>query len=98
MYRMLTFHRKTMTYLQILEQLKTLNSNEQKNLLSYLFFKYVNPDKENIKQLFHFNPDLDETSINDNKKPLDNFMKSKGILKNVDLSDISEEELYLQKD
>jgi len=98
LYRMLTFHRKTMTYLQILEQLKTLNSNEQKNLLSYLFFKYVNPDKENIKQLFHFNPDLDETSINDNKKPLDNFMKSKGILKNVDLSDISEEELYLQKD
>ena len=98
MHKTLTFHRKTMTYQQILEQLKTLNSNEQKNLLSYLFFKYVNPDKENIKQLFHFNADLEETSINGNKKPLDNFMKSKGILKNVDLSDISEEELYLQED
>lgn len=32
------------------------------------------------------------------KNTLDNFMKSKGILKNKDLSDITEEKLYLQEE
>ena len=48
--------------------------------------------------LFHYKNDIEENSAVKNKKPLDNFMKSKGILKDVDLSDITEEDLYLQED
>ena len=36
--------------------------------------------------------------IKEEIKPLDNFFKSKGILKNIDTSNISEEELYFQED
>jgi len=66
-----------MTYLQIIEQAETLSINEQKSLLSYLFLKYMNPDKQNLMQLFHYKDDY-MTKIEKNSKKV---WKSKANIK-----------------
>jgi len=86
-------------YYYLLSALK--EDNEQDNDLLKLFdikinfntLEIENKKNKEIDQLLK-NTDV----LNNNKKPLDNFMKSKGILKDIDISDITEEELYLQGD
>jgi hypothetical protein len=75
-----------MTLEQIIKQTDSLTVEKQKTLIMYLMSKIIDTD---------FTFPLDSSK---KQKPLNNFLKSKGILENVDISDISEEELYLQED
>ena len=80
---------------EIIEAVETLSVQEQKSITSYFILKFMNPDKKDLLKLLNFS-DNDESELIHN--PLKNFYKSKGILKDVDLSDISEDDIYLQED
>ncbi len=86
-----------MTTQDIIRQTKSFTA-EQKQELAYYFLLSTMSEakKRKFANLFHYKDDVEE--LKQNKKPLDNFMKTKGILKDIDLSDITEENIYLQND
>lgn len=79
---------------QIIEAAEQLSEQEQKSIARYFILKFINPNKKEFPELLSFSNTNENESDN---KPLKNFVKSKGILKDIDLSDISEEEVYLQE-
>ncbi len=54
-----------MTLQQIIKQTETLPLEEQKNLASYFIFKFLQLDRNNLIQLFHYNADFVIPEIND---------------------------------
>jgi len=48
-----------MTTEQIIKQVETLSPDEQKSLISYFILRFLNPDKNNLMQLFQYNTDFD---------------------------------------
>ena len=88
----------TMTYQQVIEQTKTFTTQQRRQLAYYLLYPTLQEDKKKkFEQLFDFKIEYTDI-LKESVKPLDNLLKYTGILKNVDISDITEEELYLQGD
>lgn len=47
-----------MTTQEIIEQTEKLSFDEQKSLASYFVLKFMNPDRQNLVQLFHYRNDF----------------------------------------
>lgn len=93
-----TLHKMTIQH--IIKQTETLNKED---FLSYLHkLQQIANEKFNmnifLQNLAKQTEIITEDPSGQKEKPLENFMKSRGILENIDTSDISEEELYLQED
>ena len=84
-----------MTVKEIIKETETLSPNEQQNLLYYFLYSTLKEEKQ--KEFFKL-INKKEDKEQKIKNPLDSFMKYKGILENIDISDITEEEIYLQGD
>ena len=65
-----------MTYQQVIEQAETLSTDEQKNLLSYFFLKYLSPSQNNLIQLFHSEHHFPKVENNKNEKPIFGIWKN----------------------
>ena len=72
-------------YYYLLSALKE-DEQQEKNIMKFLNIKINNEEQKIEKKKNKTNPSIA------------NLLKSKGILKDVDLSDITEEEIYLQED
>ncbi len=60
---------------------------EQKKLLSYLFLKYINPDKEDIRRLFNYTENVEKK---DDNKSFENINEYSwfGCLQNIDSNSV----------
>ena len=52
-----------MTLQQIIKQTETLTLSEQKSLTSYFIFKFLQPDKNNLIQLFHLSTEFNISTV-----------------------------------
>ena len=86
-----------MTLQQIIKQTESLTLFEQKSLTSYFIFKFLQPDKNNLMQLFHFNTEFDIPKVEKKetkKKRKLNFMGCvdlQGSLDNINIREFAYE-------
>ena len=60
-----------MTTQEIIKQTEKLTTEQQKNLASYFVLRFINPSKQNLMQLFHYENDfntLGNSTVFKNKK------------------------------
>lgn len=91
-----------MTIKEILEQRDSLTIKQRKQIAYRFLYPILQKSKkEQFKQIFDVDFISSESKFENEEQinpSIANLLESKGILKNIDTSDISEEELYIQED
>jgi len=79
-----------MTYLEVIKEAESFTDEQKQQLAYFMLLSILNKEKrDNLIRLFDNSADFDfqkaeQELLKIENKPLDNFFKSKGILKNID--------------